>query len=201
MDKNKVSVNIYGKDYTVSGDRPSEEIIRIASHVDLRMKELADGGFRGPVSEMAVLAAITVAEELYEYVDENESLKKDKAEMNASARHYEQLWDEAKKSFLVYKEDSQMEVTALNAQIEDLRDKLSDREKEIGNILSTREKFESDTKRDSHEAVMEARKKYKEMESNYFDLQMENTQLKSEVEKLNNDLKWERNDKKGYKST
>lgn len=41
-------------------------------------------------------------------------------------------------------------------------------------------------------------KKFKEMENNYFDLQMENIQLKSEIEKLKNNLKWERNEKKGY---
>lgn len=198
MDKNKVSVNIYGKDYTLSGERPSEQISRIASHIDLRMKELADSGFKGPISEMAVLAALTVAEELYDHVDENESLRKDKTATDASARHYEQLWEEAKKSFLVYKEDSQVEVAALNAQIEDLRDKLSDKDKEIGSIISNREKFESDTRRDSQEAVTQMTKKFKEMENNYFDLQMENIQLKSEIEKLKNNLKWERNEKKGY---
>lgn len=198
MEKNKVSVNIYGRDYTLSGDRPAEAITRIASHVDLRMKEISEGGFRGPNSKMAILAALTIAEELYDYVDENESLKKDKAEMLANARHYEQLWSEAKKSFLVYKEDSQVEVTALNAQIEDLRDKLADKDKEIGSMMSNREKFESDTIRDSQEAVSEATERYKEMENNYFDLQMENIQLKSEIEKLKNNLKWEQNEKKGY---
>ena len=136
--------------------------------------------------------------ELYDHVDENESLRKDKTETDASARHYEQLWEEAKKSFLVYKEDSQVEVAALNAQIEDLRDKLSDKDKEIGSIISNREKFESDTRRDSQEAVTQMTKKFKEMENNYFDLQMENIQLKSEIEKLKNNLKWERNEKKGY---
>ena len=79
-----------------------------------------------------------------------------------------------------------------------LLDKLSDKDKEIGSIISNREKFESDTRRDSQEAVTQMTKKFKEMENNYFDLQMENIQLKSEIEKLKNNLKWERNEKKGY---
>jgi hypothetical protein len=33
------------------------------------------------------------------------------------------------------------------------------------------------------------------MENNYFDLQMENTQLKSELEKMKNDMEWERNER------
>jgi Cell division protein ZapA. len=41
---NKVTVTIYGKEYTVAGDKPREDIIKLAAHVQNKSKISADTG-------------------------------------------------------------------------------------------------------------------------------------------------------------
>ena len=191
---NKVSVNIFGKEYVVGGDRPAEQIMRIASHVDLKMQQIADEDYNGPSSSLAVLAAMNIAEEYYDLSASIEELQRSKNKLQADGHHYEQLWEEAKKSFVVYKEDSQAEIQALNEQKEELREKLNAKDREIEEIMKNQKLVEADARRDSEEAISQATKQYKDMENNFFDLQMENIQLKSELEKLRNRLKWEHDD-------
>ena len=117
---NKVSVNIYGKEYVVGGDRPAEQIMRIAAHVDLKMQQIGGEDYNGPTSSLAILAAMNIAEEYYDLSASVEELQRAKNKLQADGHHYEQLWEEAKKSFVVYKEDSQAEIQALNDQKEEL---------------------------------------------------------------------------------
>ncbi len=191
---NKVSVNIYGKEYVVGGDRPAEQIMRIAAHVDLKMQQIGGEEYNGPMSSLAVLAAMNIAEEYYDLSASVEEMQRAKNKLQADGHHYEQLWEEAKKSFVVYKEDSQAEIQALNDQKEELREKINQKDREIEEIRKNQKLIESEAKRDSEEAISQATKQYKDMENNFFDLQMENIQLKSELEKLRNRLKWEHDD-------
>ena len=50
MDKSVVSVKIYGQEYTVSGDKSREYIIKVADYVDQNMREIAAvaAGIPGP---------------------------------------------------------------------------------------------------------------------------------------------------------
>ena len=108
------------------------------------------------------------------------------------------MWDEAKKSFLVYKEDSQAEIQALNEQKEELRKKLNDKDREIEEILKNQKLAEADARREGEEAANAATQQYKDMENNFFDLQMENIQLKSELEKMKSQRKWEHDDRQDF---
>jgi cell division protein ZapA (FtsZ GTPase activity inhibitor) len=191
---NKVSVNIYGKEYVVGGDRPAEQIMRIAAHVDLKMQQICGEDYNGPTSSLAILAAMNIAEEYYDLSASVEELQRAKNKLQADGHHYEQLWEEAKKSFVVYKEDSQAEIQALNDQKEELREKINEKDREIEEIKKNQKLVESEANRASEEAISQATKQYKDMENNFFDLQMENIQLKSELEKLRNRLKWEHDD-------
>ena len=42
METNKVNVKIYGQEYVIAGDKPKEEIIQVAAHVDMKMQEKLD---------------------------------------------------------------------------------------------------------------------------------------------------------------
>ena len=97
---NKVTVNIYGKDFTVGGDKPAEQILRIATHVDLRMKQVAGDEYNGPLSSLAILTAMNICEELFEQQAKLEEMQKNKSKIEADGQHYEQMWDEAKRVFL-----------------------------------------------------------------------------------------------------
>ena len=65
---NKVTVNIYGKEFTVSGDKPAEQIMRIATHVDLRMKQIGGEDYKGALSSLAILTAMNISEEYFDLV-------------------------------------------------------------------------------------------------------------------------------------
>lgn len=195
---NTVTVSIYGQEFTVGGDKPAEQIIRIASHVDLRMKQIAGEEYNGSMSSLAILTAMNICEEYFEVSAEIEEMKKNKSKLEADGQHYEQMWDEAKKSFLVYKEDSQAEIRALKEQKEELRNRLNDKDREIEEMMKNQKLAEADARREGEEAANAATQQYKDMENNFFDLQMENIQLKSELEKLKNQRKFDHNERQDF---
>ena len=75
MDNISVSVQIAGRDYTLSSAGSSEQTQRIAALVDRKMRELMAGGIANRESA-AVLAALTFAEELIRAQDDNTRLRR-----------------------------------------------------------------------------------------------------------------------------
>ena len=49
-DSNKVTVKIYGQEYTIAGSNSSDQIVIVANHVDSMMNELAKGASSLPAS-------------------------------------------------------------------------------------------------------------------------------------------------------
>ncbi len=103
---NRVKVRIYGQDYTIAGDRDEETIKEIAAYVDTKMKEIGRNFATNAQGSLAVLAAINVADEYFSAKAQVEELSAAKAQMEKDAQHYMNMWDEAKKSFLQYKESA-----------------------------------------------------------------------------------------------
>lgn len=154
MEDKRVDVRIYGQDYIVSGERDEQTIVEIAAYVDARMRETARYFSGGSQGSLAVLAAVNIADEFFESRERLEELTKAKEQMEKDARHYMKMWDEAKKSFMQYKEE------AARA---------------------------ADERRECEEKCRSLEARCSELESAYFDLQMENVQLKNELEKLQRD--------------
>ena len=73
MENGPVEVEIYGSRYKVRGSSGPDEIRKVASYVDRRMREISDaaGGAITPL-KAAVLAALNIAEELFEAREEAE---------------------------------------------------------------------------------------------------------------------------------
>ena len=103
---NRVKVRIYGQDYTIAGDREEETIKAIAAYVDEKMREVGKNFATNAQGSLAVLAAINVADEYFSAREQIEELTASKAQMEKDAEHYLKMWDEAKKSFLQYKESA-----------------------------------------------------------------------------------------------
>lgn len=154
MEDRKVGVRIYGQDYTISGERDEQTIVEIAAYVDEKMHEIAKFFSGGSQGSLAVLAAVNIADELFEAGERIAELENSKEQMEKEAQHYLKMWDEAKKSFMQYKEEAA---------------KAADECKE------------------SEEKYRRLEERCSEFESSYFDLQMENVQLKNELEKLQRD--------------
>ena len=62
-------------------------------------------------------------------------------------------------------------------------------EKEIKKILQGQGSMRQEIERGTEQKIKEARDKYRELENNFFDLQMENIKIKSELEKLRGENK------------
>ena len=62
----KVKVRIYGQDYTIAGDRAEEEIREVAACVDETMREVGKHFTTNAQGSLGVLAAINIADELFE---------------------------------------------------------------------------------------------------------------------------------------
>ena len=149
MENNKVKIRIYGQEYTIVGERSQDEIIKAAQYVDERMQLIGRNSNLGSTTSLAVLSAVNIADEIFSIKEELEQLRTLNAQLEADAKKYVDLWDDAKKNVIQYRNE-----------IEDLRKKASD---------------------DSQ--LREIQRRYKELESSFFDLQMENVQLKSRLDK------------------
>ncbi len=113
--------------------------------------------------------------------------------------HYVKLWDEAKNSFMQYKEDANSSVE----QVVEMRNKLEEKNIEMQSVIKRQEEMQrefddlsdkyneilSQTRltKDSNESatqeIIDLAEKCKEMENSFFDLQMENIQLKGELDR------------------
>jgi len=60
-----VTVNIFGRDYTLRGDADPEYVQRIAAFVDERMGEVARSATVASTAKVAILAAVNIADELF----------------------------------------------------------------------------------------------------------------------------------------
>ena len=180
MGSNKVKVKIYGQEYTVSGDHSDEHIIKVAAHVDSKMHEIERFVASGQISAIAVLAAVNVADDYFNMKNTILEFKKEKEHLEKDVKHFQKMWEDAKRSFLQYKEDAQ----TASQNKDTLKAMLIERDKEIEKLKTELEEAEQKGKKDAEADIRRLHDKLKDVENNYFDLQMENVQLKSEVERL-----------------
>lgn len=184
MENNKVKVKIYGQEYVISGEKSREEIIQVAAHVDTKMQEISDAvkgtGMSG--ANLGVLAAINIASEYFQALEELEEQKRINIQLEKDAQHYVQLWDESKKNYLDYKEETQ----AVVVQKDELLSKIRAQEEENKSLRAAVENARVQTQHNMDAVVKEVEEKCRELENSFFDLQMENLQLKKEIEKRRN---------------
>ncbi|MFP4200451.1 MAG: cell division protein ZapA, partial [Clostridia bacterium] len=61
-----VRVDIFHKSYILKGEKSAAQLRKVATEVDYRMKEIAETSPRMDVTRIAVLTALTLAEEYLE---------------------------------------------------------------------------------------------------------------------------------------
>lgn len=176
----KVTVNIYGREYTVAGGDNQEKVLKVAAHVDSKIREVSKLATFLSTTDMAVLAAVNISNDYFATKDELRELKNDNAQMEGDTDHYIQLWEEAKNSFMEYKEEN----ATLQKQKEMLLEKLNAKEKEVERIVKGQGSIQAEIEKGIESKIKEEESRFKELENNFFDLQMENIRIKSELEKL-----------------
>jgi len=199
---NKVTVKIYGQEYTFASTKPRERMIAVAGHVDEVLRRLVTQGADGSLARLSMLAAINIAEQLFEERDEKVEDGREKEQLRKDIAHFQQLWDEAKRSHLQYKDDSKV----LQEQKDALQEKLNAKTIEADNMIRSAEerdelvkqletelatandklKNASDRSEEGSETIRELKDRLKEIEGNYFELQMENIQMKGDLERYRN---------------
>ena len=74
MQKNRTTVRIAGRDYTIAGYDSEEYVNRVAAHVDRSMAELA-AATKLPAAQLAVLAAVNATDDMMKSRDEIRRLR------------------------------------------------------------------------------------------------------------------------------
>ena len=64
--ENKVTVKIYGQEYTITGDKTEDEIRRIAEYVDNKMRLISRVAGEAGQGSIGILSAINIAEEYFD---------------------------------------------------------------------------------------------------------------------------------------
>ena len=149
--ENKVTVKIYGQEYTIAGDKPEETIIRIAEYVDNKMRLISKVAGEAGQGNIVILSAINIAEEYFDALAKTEQLSIAKAKLENDSKYYLKMWEDAKQNYAKYQES-------------------------MKNMKSMQKEESS--------KIEELQAKCNEYENAFFDLQMENIRLKSELEKL-----------------
>ncbi|MBQ9307529.1 MAG: cell division protein ZapA [Clostridia bacterium] len=75
-EKRKVAVNVGGKGYTLVSSDPAEHVQRVAALADRTLREIALST-RQSVQQSAVLAVISLADEVIKAQDENSRLRRE----------------------------------------------------------------------------------------------------------------------------
>ena len=76
MAKRSVEVYIYGQKYVIRSESSEEYVREVASLVDTKMREVAQRGRSVSTLNVAVLAALNIADELLKSSRDNEELLK-----------------------------------------------------------------------------------------------------------------------------
>ena len=70
MEKNRVRIQIGQKHYTLAGAAPEESLYRVGAYVDRKMQESSEAAPALSTTDVAVLAAVNMADELLRLKDD-----------------------------------------------------------------------------------------------------------------------------------
>jgi cell division protein ZapA len=199
MAENKATVRIYGQDYTITGAKSQAYIERVAQHVDETMSAISSEIGAAPVASLAVLTAVNIADEAFSLKAQQGDFDGEKDRLRVEAEHNAQLLEKTRSEFQQYKnevttsaEDNSRlesileEKTADNERLKrdlgELESRVSDLTEKNAN-LSERLKARDEGQSISSERGRELEDRLKEVEGNYFELQMENIRLKGDLDR------------------
>lgn len=147
---NKVTVKIYGQEYTITGDKEEDKILQIAEYVNAQIKEIGKLSRSSNNLSLATLLALNVTEQYFDTLEQLEQVKKEKDRLEKDNSNYTDLYEKSR------------------------------------DVADENQKFVDELKeriKDDEEKLHQLKEKCTEYENNLFDLQMENIQLKSQLEK------------------
>jgi cell division protein ZapA (FtsZ GTPase activity inhibitor) len=198
MAENKVTVRIHGQDYTITGDKSQAYIERVAQHVDRIMNAISEAVSGASVSSLAVLTAVNIADELFSQKSKRGDFDGAKERLRVEAEHNAQLLEKTRREFQQYKreneaaaeeklriekllEEKSADNERLERQLAELDGRISELSEKNAN-LSERLNMRTEGHAVSSEQSRELEDRLREVEGNYFELQMENIRMKGELD-------------------
>lgn len=179
--KKRVSVKIYGNEYTVIGETSEEHIQYLAEKIDEIMKEIGGKNKRYNPTMTAVLTALNLADTLHKVTEEFENLQEEysriseeyaipveqlnnaNAELEVIKAHYNAIQEESTKI--------QMEITKISKENSLYKDELKDLKFELDVSKNTAK----DLQNKLFESQIELLKTKKELEGHRMRTKKENT--------------------------
>ena len=79
---NKVIVKINGSEYPMVGEKSEQHMLNVARYVDEEIKRISEANPKLSTSVLAILSAVNIANELFEWGEENDKLSKENEELN-----------------------------------------------------------------------------------------------------------------------
>lgn len=77
QNRKRISVEIYGHQYTIVGDENSNHIRIVATMVDRKMKEISESNRFLDTNKLAILTSVNIANDFLKLQAEHEALKND----------------------------------------------------------------------------------------------------------------------------
>lgn len=197
-DINRVSVKIYGEEYTISGDKPDDQIRVVAKHVDSLMAELSRAsGNSLPLTRLAVLSAVNISNDLFDARKAVSDQQNEMANLKKTVEQQNALMKEAETIVNQYRTDAedgdkkyaelQRIFNLKNMELNRAKEELENLQKECESLkkrLEEAPELSGEESRDAATEPTELERKYKELENSFFDIQMENIQLKNELDQM-----------------
>lgn len=67
MEEARVKVSIFGQSYSIKGDAAPEYILELAAYLNKRMDEVSANITNGTTTQVAILAALNIADEYFQF--------------------------------------------------------------------------------------------------------------------------------------
>lgn len=77
VEKNKVTVDIYGQQYTIVGEESTEHLHKVATAVNEKMREIQSMNHSLETAKLAVLTAVNSVHEYYKLLEKSEALEEE----------------------------------------------------------------------------------------------------------------------------
>lgn len=94
--KNKVTVTIAEQEYTLIADQDADAVLKIAAHVDAKVREVLDGSNLS-LANGAILACMNIAEEYFKELEAAENLRQQLKDYSEDSAKIRQELSEAKR--------------------------------------------------------------------------------------------------------
>lgn len=199
-DKNKVTVNIFGHEYKITGKAPKEYILKLSNYIDEKMYELTRNNSQLSTTMLAIITSINVADELFSSQKINMDIQKDKDKLiekleekdsdikelenkclqnTKEIESVEKMYSTLKEEFISKEKDNREILVSLDEKDNEYKELKDEYNKAIEELEKLKTEFNN-----INDEMIKLKEINKDLENNYFDCQMKNVQLKKDLDDL-----------------